>query len=217
MPITSQISKPADTLRLDRCKALTDGVFAIVVTLLVLGIEVPTQHNFSEQGLLKFLDRISVHVWIYGISFWLAGTYWVQHSAIMHYFRLGTRRLFWLNLLFLFPVTLLPFLTALAGSYRFEPLVTLLFSGLQVLIGLTLILLWNYAVANPSLLAHHIGKSLAQAVNKRIILSPILISLVAIPISFLSINLSRLLLLSIPLYYLSHHDLDRNLSDSESG
>ena len=214
MPETPQLQKVPGTWSLDRCKALADGVFAIVVTLLVLGIDVPANHNFSEEGLIKFLDRISFHLLIYGISFWLAGTYWVQHSAILHYFRHGNRMVIWLNLLFLFPVTLLPFVTELKGTYRFEPLVTLLFGSLQILIGLALVLLWNYAVSNPTLLLREIDASLARKVTLRMLMSPILISVAAIPISFVSIHLSTILFLSIPLYYLSHREIDRNLSDS---
>jgi hypothetical protein len=57
------------SFRLERCTALTDGVFAIVVTLLVLGIELPSDHNFSEDGLYKFLERISFELMLYAISF----------------------------------------------------------------------------------------------------------------------------------------------------
>lgn len=93
-------SGPTGSFSLDRCKALVDGVFAIVVTLLVLGIEVPTDHRFSEQGLIVFLQRIGFDLLIYAVSFWLAATYWVQHAAIMHFFRNGSRKLVWLNLFF---------------------------------------------------------------------------------------------------------------------
>jgi uncharacterized membrane protein len=132
-------SSPTGSFSLDRCKALVDGVFAIVVTLLVLGIDIPTDHRFSEQGLVAFLERIGFDLVIYAVSFWLAGTYWVQHAAIMHFFRNGSRKLIWLNLFFLFPVTLLPFVTELKGTYRDEALVTLLFGVVQIVIGLTLV------------------------------------------------------------------------------
>jgi uncharacterized membrane protein len=199
---------------LDRCKALADGVFAIVVTLLVLGIDVPSDHNFSEHGLLKFLDRVGFHLLIYGISFWLAATYWIQHTAIMHYLRRGNRTIVWLNLLFLFPVTLLPFVTDLKGVYRTEALVTLLFGVLQILIGLALIALWTYAVSNPHLLDRTVGKMLRRKVIRRMLVSPVIVSLVAIFISFLNVHLGSLFFLSIPLYYLSHREFDQNWSDS---
>lgn len=129
----SKTSNFAETFRLDRCKALADGVFAIVVTLLVLGIDIPSDHDFSTDGLWLFLQRIGFHVLIYAISFWLAATYWLQHSAIMQYYRCGNRTVVWLNLLFLFPVTLLPFVTELKGDYRHEIMVTMIFGLLQVL------------------------------------------------------------------------------------
>ncbi|MGZ8923118.1 MAG: TMEM175 family protein [Methylosarcina sp.] len=195
---------------LDRCKALVDGVFAIVVTLLVLGIEVPTDHPFSEQGLVAFMERIGFDLLLYAISFWLAGTYWVQHAAIMHYFRHGSRMLIWLNLLFLFPVTLLPFITELKGAYRHEAMVTLLFGIVQIVIGLTLIALWTYAVSHPHLLVRTVEKELWRKVAWRMLVSPVIISLVAIPVSFLSVHLSSLLFLSIPLYYLSYPLIDQN-------
>ncbi len=213
MPKASQLPNPTGNFSLDRCKALADGVFAIVVTLLVLGIDVPSNHNFSEHGLLLFLDRIGFQLLIYGISFWLAATYWIQHAAIMHYFRRGNRAVIWLNLLFLFPVTMLPFVTALKGAYRSEEMITLLFGVLQILIGLALIALWIYAASNPHLLDRPVGEMLRRKVTRRMLVSPVMVSALAIAVSFLSIRLSTLFFLSIPLYYLSHREIDQNWSD----
>lgn len=194
---------------LDRCKALADGVIAIVVTLLVLGIEVPSDHRFSEDGLFAFLERIGFDLLIYGVSFWLACTYWVQHAAILHYFRQGSRTLAWLNLLFLFPVTLLPFVTELKGAYRDEPLVIVLFGALQILIGLALIALWLYAIHHPRLLVRPVEAAVQHRVAWRMFISPVVVSVVAILLSFLSLHLGTAFFLSIPLYYLSHRVIDR--------
>ncbi|MGR8981603.1 MAG: TMEM175 family protein [Gammaproteobacteria bacterium] len=205
--------KLSEKFSLERCKALADGVFAIVVTLLVLGIEVPSDHRFSEQGLFEFLARIGWDLLLYVITFWLAGTYWIQHAAIMHYFRQGNRTVVWLNLLFLLPVTLLPFVTELKGAYRHEPLVTLLFGVLQILIGLALIALWHYAISHPHLLSREVEENIRRKVTWRMFVSPVMISVVAISVSFLSVHLSSLFFLSIPLYYLSHRAIDQNWSD----
>ncbi|MGZ8190620.1 MAG: TMEM175 family protein [Methylococcaceae bacterium] len=208
-------SSSIGSFNLDRCKALTDGVFAIVVTLLVLGIDIPTDHRFSEQGLIAFLQRIGFDLLIYAVSFWLAGTYWIQHTAIMHFFRNGSRMLVWLNLFFLFPVTLLPFVTELKGAYREEALVTLLFGVVQIVIGLALLAIWNYAASNPHLLARQIEQDIRRQVARRMIMCPVIVSLIAIPVSFLSLHLSTLIFLTIPLYYLSHPVIDRKLSEPE--
>jgi uncharacterized membrane protein len=201
------------SFRLERCTALTDGVFAIVVTLLVLGIELPSDHNFSEDGLYKFLERISFELMLYAISFWLAVTYWLQHAAIMHYCREGNRTLIWLNLLFLFPVTLLPFVTELRGSYRHEALMTVLFGALQIFIGLALILLWNDSKSNSDLLTRPIDEAFRRKVMWRMLVSPIIVSVIAMGFSFVNIHVSALFFLSIPLYYLSHREIDRNWTE----
>jgi uncharacterized membrane protein len=203
----------AGTFSLDRCKALADGIVAVVATLLVLGIEVPADHRFSEDGLLAFLERIGFDLFIYGISFWLAGTYWVQHAAIMNCLRQGSRMLAWLNLLFLFPVTLLPFVTKLKSVYREEALVILLFGVVQIVIGLALIALWTYAASHPHLLVRPVEAAVRRRVTRRIFMSPVMVSAAAIPISFLDLHLGTLFFLSIPLYYLSHRVIDRSGSD----
>jgi uncharacterized membrane protein len=204
----------AGLFALDRCKAMADAVIAIVVTLLVLGNDVPTDHRFSEDGLLAFLERIGFDLFIYGVSFWLAGTYWVQHAAIMNCFRHGSRMLAWLNLLFLFPVTLLPFVTKLKSVYREDALVILLFGIVQIFIGLALIALWTYAASHSHLLIRPVEAAIRRRVTRRMFTSPVLVSVVAVPISFLNVHLGTLLFLSIPLYYLSHRVIDRSGSDS---
>lgn len=214
MPKEPLSSTPNEKFRLDRCKALADGVFAIVVTLLVLGIDIPSDHSFSEQGFIVFLERIGFHLLVYGISFWLAATYWVQHAAIMDYYQHGNRTVVWLNLLFLFPVTLLPFVTELKAAYRDEPLVIMLFGFVQIFIGLTLILLWNYSDSHRHLMSRAVEDATRRRVTWRMFVSPVIISVVAIAVSFLSLHLGTLLFLSIPLYYLSHRDLDLGWIDS---
>lgn len=193
---------------LDRCKALSDGVIAIVITLLILGIDIPKDHSFSEEGLLSFLRKIGFELFVYGVSFWLAGVYWVQHCAILHFFRRASRMFLWLNLLFLFPVTLLPFVTKLKSVYKREELIVMLFAGLQVLIGVTLLLLWRYAVTHPRLLLHPIVPGVRRSMALRILVSPMLISLLAAGVSYVSIEISTLLFLSIPIYSLSHRLVD---------
>lgn len=201
---------PADNLfSLDRCKALNDGVIAIVMTLLVLGINIPADHRTSEEWLLSFLRKVGYELFIYGVSFWLAAAYWVQNCAILHCFRVGNWTLVWLNLLYLFPVTLLPYMTQLKGDYLHEELVVVLFGGLQVLIGVTLLLLWRYTVAHPELLAQPIDATVRSSMTMQLLISPILISIAAMAVSYVWMPLSSLLFMSIPVYYFTHRLVDR--------
>ena len=117
-------------LGLDRLNALSDGVIAIVITILVLGIEIPDDHRFTEEGMLAFLRRTEHDLLAYAVSFWLVGAYWVQHHAVFHHLQRADRYLVGLNLLFLFPVTLLPVTTNLKATYPEEPLAVML-SGVR--------------------------------------------------------------------------------------
>jgi uncharacterized membrane protein len=216
MPQETNLLNNKGLFDLGRNSALTDGVFAIVVTLLVLGIELPSDHNFSEGGLYKFLERISFELLLYGVSFWIAVTYWLQQAAIMQYYRKGNRTLVWLNLLFLFPVTLLPFATELRGTYPHEELMTILFGFLQILIGISLIFIWNYSRRHPYLLACPIDDDFHRKVTYRMLISPVIISLIAMVFSYVNIKLSAIIFFTIPLYYLSHRELDQRWIQSDN-
>ena len=85
--------KGTGTLTLDRLNALSDGVIAIVLTLLVLGIELPRDHSFSREGLLHFLMKIEYELTVYAISFILIASYWMQQNVMFHFFRNGSRGL----------------------------------------------------------------------------------------------------------------------------
>jgi uncharacterized membrane protein len=193
---------------IERCQSLTDGVIAIVVTLLVLGIEVPTNHEFSKQGLREFLKKMGFDLMVYAVGFWLGGTYWVQFSAMMHYLKRGSRPLVWLTLLFLLNVTLLPLVTKLKSVYRLEPLVTTLFGAVQIAVGLSLIGLWAFIVAHPEMTGGPLPADVRRSMYLRMFISPVLISLVAIPISFYDVHLGTLFFLTVPIYYFSHRIVD---------
>ena len=69
------ISETAGGLELDRLKVFSDGVIAIAITILVLGIDIPEDHSFSEQGLFGFIARIRHDIVVYAASFWIIGSF----------------------------------------------------------------------------------------------------------------------------------------------
>jgi len=200
--------RPAPRLTLDRLCALTDGIIAVVITILVLGIDVPEDHSFSEQGLFAFFGRIRYHVLAYAASFWLIASYWLQHHAIFHYLRYCNRQLFWLNTLFLFPLTLAPFFVRVKSIYGAEPRIVLAFGTAFIVCGLVLLVLWRYAVSRPELLRlATIDRAVVRSMTVRILIGPV-ISFVAIAVSFLNVYLGTAIFLSMPLFYISHYIVD---------
>jgi uncharacterized membrane protein len=206
--MVERTSKPVQGFTLDRLKGFSDGVLAIVITLLVLGIDIPEGHNFSEQGLAAFLWRLKVDVIMYAASFWLIAAYWVQHHTVFQYLRYCNRTVMWLNILFLFPLTLMPFLTKLKVVYRADEEVVPLFGSAFVASGLILVGIWRYVISRPELLEHPgLDPSVVGSMTRRILMGP-LISLVAVGVTFLYYPLGTIVFCTIPIFYLSHPLID---------
>ncbi len=100
-----------------RLEAFSDGVFAIVITLLILDIRFP-EVPYSEfaSGLREVFPRILAYV----MSFIIIGLYWVTHHNSMHAMKKTDRGFLWLNILLLLFVSFIPFPTSLLGRYPFQ-------------------------------------------------------------------------------------------------
>jgi uncharacterized membrane protein len=103
----------------NRVEALSDGVFAIVITLLILDIRVPeVEYGELAAALVAVLPRIFAYV----ISFGVIGVYWLAHHQSLQLVGKLNGFLIWLNLLYLLAVSFMPFPTALLGRYPMQPI-----------------------------------------------------------------------------------------------
>jgi uncharacterized membrane protein len=101
----------------DRLEALSDGIFGVAMTLLLLDLRVPEIHVSREADLLRALAEKGPDLLVYLMSFMTLGIFWVgQQTQLSHLIR-SDRHLTWIHLAFLFPVTLLPFSTRLLVKY----------------------------------------------------------------------------------------------------
>jgi len=100
-----------------RLEAFSDGVFAIVITLLILDIRFPeVPYNQFATALVSVLPRILAYV----MSFIIIGLYWVVHHNSMHAMKKTDRGFLWLNILLLLCVSFIPFPTSLLGRYPYQ-------------------------------------------------------------------------------------------------
>ena len=105
---------------LERLTALSDGLFAVAMTLLVLDMRVPVSSAglaYSEHGLWEALLRLGPSFAAYLLSFTMLGTFWLAQHALLGILGRCDRTLTWINLGFLFVVSLLPFSAALLAHY----------------------------------------------------------------------------------------------------
>lgn len=132
------------TLSKSRIEALSDGVFAIAMTLLVLKLEVPEHHHSNAEMLQQLLD-LRPQFMAYVVTFLIAGGFWFLHHLTFHFIRHVTAFLVWVNLLFLMFISLLPFSAGLMGHLFMHPVSQLFYFGNMLAIALLLNLHWQYA------------------------------------------------------------------------
>ncbi len=194
-------------LKPDRLCAFTDGVVAIAITLLVLGLEVPSVHKVPPQELQAYLID-SFHPFVGFISsFVLIGTYWLQHYAIFHFVTHANRVFVALNGLFLLCITFIPFPTGLLAAYRHDELATIFYACTNIACSLSLLSLWMYAAHRHRLIDSEVAPDVIRSITRRIAITPA-ISLAAIAMSFVNITAGRAIFLAIPIVYLSHRAAD---------
>src|SRR5438093_13243392 len=87
-----------------RIEALTDGIFATVMTVLVLGLSLP-QAGLSESGLEGEIVNLSPHILAYAFSFVVFGVYWIGHDNQFHDIKRTDRVFLWLNMVFLLTIS----------------------------------------------------------------------------------------------------------------
>jgi uncharacterized membrane protein len=110
-----------------RLEAFSDGVLAIIITIMVLELRVPDGHEWADLGALwpKFLS--------YGLSFVYVGIYWNNHHHLLHATRTVNGAILWANLHLLFWLSLFPFVTAWAGESDFLPVPMASYSAVALL------------------------------------------------------------------------------------
>ena len=134
-------------LEFDRALLFTDAVYAIAMTLLVVGIAVPTVSGDSDSpsAMLDALGDKSSEFISFFVAFWIIGRYWLAHHSFVSRLRSADHRLISINLVYLGFVAFLPFPTALIGQYEENPISLVLFAGTLAVVSLLEVMLFRYA------------------------------------------------------------------------
>jgi len=133
-----------------RVLALSDGVFAIILTLLVLEIRVPELSG--DQGLGDALREIRPSFVAFLISFVVVANAWARHRDLFALIRRTDRVVIWLNILYMLPLALLPFGSSLLARYDHDAVALELYGLILIAIALTRLAIWAYVTARPDLL-----------------------------------------------------------------
>jgi uncharacterized membrane protein len=182
----------------DRVKAFTDGVFAIIITILVLEIAVP--EDLSEQSLIEALDDLRPTLVAWVISFLLTGMFWVAHRDLFARVCVVNRDLVWLNLLFLLPVSLIPFVSSVLGQYPNAPVAMHLYGVVLITATLMRFVIYRYMAKRPALLWPDVSID-RSSLGVALTVAPIAVYLLAMVVADASTALSAVLFFSVPVLY----------------
>ena len=197
-----------------RLEAFSDGVFAIVITLLVLELRLP--ETLRDDQIVAALGEQWPHLLAYFLSFLSVGVFWVAHHLMLRAAGRGDRTLLWVNNLFLMIVALVPFSASVLGSYPGARAAVVLYGA--NLIGVELLLIWVWwHITRTGLLAAGTSPRLVRAGFTRTV-GGIAVHLLGIALAFVGPTaLSIALFWLVPLGYIALQGwLDRSLSNAAS-
>ena len=146
----------------NRIEALTDGVFAFAMTLLVTSMILPHAADtpaLTAAGALAMLIPDFIH---YVIAFFVLAAFWTAHHLLFNQIRFITRPFLMLNIISLFFVTLVPFTTSFVGDYANDPLASIIFELNLMMLGLMICVQWYYAAHGRRLISSTYPESNVQ-------------------------------------------------------
>jgi uncharacterized membrane protein len=194
----------------NRLEALSDGIFAIAMTLLVLELHIPDLPPRAPNAIV--LPAL-LHLWpkfaTYVVSFVTLGVYWVGHHLLYHGIRRADRTLLWLNLLFFLFVSFLPFSTSVLNAFK-ETQVGLQFFGANLTcIGWVLYAQLAHASSQPDMFSEYVTPAYRARMRARFLVFPAVATFTML-VCFWSVEISlAIYLLALPLYMLPDHVADR--------
>lgn len=192
-----------------RIEALTDGVFAIAMTLLILEIKVPVLPDPNDHWeMVKALLHLWPKLTSYVLSFFVLGVYWVGHHNQFHYIRRTDRVLLWINILFLMGISAIPFSAALLGEYKQSRIAISIYGLNLIAIGMIVYWHWWYAWRKAHVMVDKVTERTYRLAARRILFAPIGAA-VAIGVSFLSPGISVLIYAALLLLYILPGKIDK--------
>jgi uncharacterized membrane protein len=176
----------------NRLEAFSDGVLAIIITIMVLEMKVP--HSEDLAALHSLLPVFLSYV----LSFVYVGIYWNNHHHLLHAVRSVSGGVLWANLHLLFWLSLFPFVTGWMGENHFAPLPTALYGFVLLMAGIAYWILTRTIISvegENSLVAKAVGKDRKGSLS-------VLLYAAAIPTAFFNQWISQALYVVVALMWL---------------
>lgn len=194
-----------------RLEALTDGIMAVAMTLLVLDLKFDgTESIGTDQHLITHLLELERTFTVYIVSFVVLGMYWIAHHLQFHFVKRVDRGVLWINLGFMLLVTLVPFTTNVMMQYESLRVPVVLFGVNQLLLSLSLLVNINYVARRPALRDEHLTPEVVGYIHRRLLVFSMVPAL-SIAVAFVSTRAALYLYMLMFLVHAFPASLDRTL------
>lgn len=149
-----------------RIESLSDGIFAIAMTILVLNLQLPHESITGSHLNSLLLGQMDKFI-NYAVSFILLAMLWVRHHQQFHFIKKADPALLWINIFILMFTALIPFSTSLVNSYAADGIDELFFAVNFFFIGFFLWMNWWYATKKCALVDADLGQAHIDAGIRR--------------------------------------------------
>jgi uncharacterized membrane protein len=170
--------------------SFSDAIFAFSITFMALSIQFPDQtSNLTQSEIISKILDLRPQFEVYVVSFFVVGIYWIAYHFVFNHIINSHSTRTWINLLFLFFITLISFTTSLLISYGNYSIVFILYSTVLTITGVLLSLIWIHAKVTK-----HIDNTLDNTKIMNITLetiSPPIIFLLSIPVFFINASIAH--------------------------
>jgi uncharacterized membrane protein len=175
-----------------RVETFSDGVIAIIITIMVLALKLPDyNHGDTKWGMRHYILQILPYFISYAFSFMMIGIFWIHHHHMFHLLKRTDEKLLWLNLIFLFWMSLIPITTAVVGANPRLSESLAIYGFVMLMTTVAFAFMRSYTIKKE--LVH---RSEDRAMNKKI-------RIVSLKAKTKSYIVAFVYLLSIPLAYIS--------------
>nr|WP_319373642.1 TMEM175 family protein [uncultured Methanobacterium sp.] len=195
--MTSDKEKPSLYFPTNRLETLTDGLFAIAMTILVVTIEIPMGPIHTSQLFLQTTGEILPKYVVYFLSFLILAGFWINHH-VLFLIKKTNMTLTWINVFWLMFIALVPLSTSLIAQFPQYQLSQLIFDVNILVVGLFAFMIWKYSVDHDLILEK--VKPYDPYIKRITLFTPAIVIL-SMLISFINLKWSLLILFMIPVLF----------------
>ncbi len=184
-----------------RLETLTDGVFAIAMTILVLDLKLGAHlQKLTSDQLVTEVTNLWPNVLHYVESFIILATFWIKHHQQYYLINKMDMKLIWVNIFGLLFICLIPFSASVAGDFGHHRFAVFMFEVNLLIAGLIFYWQWNYATYRRRLVDKDLNEDLIKSYRLGNLIVPV-ISILAICLSFFSARWGSLPYIAVPAFF----------------